>query len=218
MKIITLSTFFILCISSTIYAQLGDTQKSISIKAIDSSARIDKNTSVKPLPIKGLTNKNIKPSLNYKPLEDFSKKPYGVDITAKSTLTQPVWEIKQKFKEGDKNVSKFAKDYYLGDIKTTSKIVVIKCRDHEYVDGDRIKLMLNDVVIHPNITLRGSYFTIDIELQEGFNTINFIALNEGLSSPNTAELKVFNADGNLIASNKWLITTGYKASLIVVKE
>jgi len=91
-------------------------------------------------------------------------------------------------------------------------------RDHEYVDGDRVKLMLNNVVIHPNITLRGDFFVIDIDLQEGFNTINFIALNEGLSSPNTAQLKVFDADGNQIASNKWLITTGYKASLIILKE
>ncbi len=60
--------------------------------------------------------------------------------------------------------------------------------------------------------------SIDIDLKEGFNTINFIALNEGLSSPNTAQLKVFDADGNQIASNKWLIRTGFKASLIIVKE
>ncbi len=202
----------------TLFAQVNDTQKSISVKAIDSSTDFNKSTSIKVSPILGLTNKKVRPRLNFKPIADFSKNTSGVDITAKSTLTNPVWEIKQKFKEGDKNISKFAKDFYLGDLRTTSKIVIIKCRDHEYVDGDRIKLMLNNVVIHPNIILKGTYFTIDIELQEGFNTINFIALNEGLSSPNTAELKVFNADGNLIASNRWLITTGYKASLIIVKE
>ena len=218
MKFITLITFFILCFNMTLFAQVNDTQKSISVKAIDSSTDFNKSTSIKVSPILGLTNKKVRPRLNFKPIADFSKNTSGVDITAKSTLTNPVWEIKQKFKEGDKNISKFAKDFYLGDLRTTSKIVIIKCRDHEYVDGDRIKLMLNNVVIHPNIILKGTYFTIDIELQEGFNTINFIALNEGLSSPNTAELKVFNADGNLIASNRWLITTGYKASLIIVKE
>ncbi len=218
MKIITLSTFFFLCISTAVFAQTNDSNQSIRIKAIDSSAKFNKDFSFKLYPIKGLTNKNIRPSFNFRPLTDFSKKPSGVDITAKSSLVDKEWEIKQKFKEGDKNASRFAKDYSLGDIKTTSKTVVIKMRDHEYVDGDRVKLMLNNVVIHPNITLRGDFFVIDIDLQEGFNTINFIALNEGLSSPNTAQLKVFDADGNQIASNKWLITTGYKASLIILKE
>lgn len=202
----------------SLYAQVNDSQKSLYIKAIDSTARIDNRLPKTLSPIKGLTNKNVKLSLNYKSLTDITKKTSGVDITAKSELEQPSWKIKQKFGEDYKDVSKFANDYYLGDLKTTSKIVIIKCRDHEYVDGDRIKLMLNNVVIHPNITLKGNYFTIDIELKEGFNTINFIALNEGLSSPNTAELKVYDANDNLLASNRWLITTGYKASLIIVKE
>lgn len=217
MKIITLSIFFFLFIITSLFAQVNDLQKSISIKAKDSSVKSIMMPIKLPL-IKGLTNKNIKLNLKYKPLPDFSKKQSGVDITAKSNLVDKEWEIKQKFKEGDKNTTRFAKDYSLGDIKTTSKTVVIKMRDHEYVDGDRVMLMLNNVVIHPNITLRGDYFTIDIDLQEGFNSINFIALNEGLSSPNTAQLKVFDADGNQIASNRWLITTGYKASLIILKE
>jgi len=218
MKIITLNIFFVLCLGSVGLAQVNDSQKSIAIKAIDSNAFTPKNIAIKLPPIKGLTNKNIRPSLNIMTLSDINKKPKGVDITAKSTLIQPSWDIKQKFSEDRKDVAKFAKDFYLGDLKTTSKTVVIKCRDHEYVDGDRIKLMLNNVVIHPNITLYGDFYTIDIDLKEGFNTINFIALNEGLSSPNTAQLKVYDADGNLLASNRWLIRTGFKASLIIVKE
>ncbi len=218
MKIAPLFFYVILFFSTSLYAQVNDSEKSLYIKAIDSNKLIDNRLPVTLSPIKGLTNKNVQLSLNFKPITDFTKKTSGVDITAKSELEQPSWEIKQKFGEDYKDVSKFAKDYYLGDLKTTSKIVVIKCRDHEYVDGDRIKLMINNAVIHPNITLKGSYYTIDIELKEGFNTINFIALNEGLSSPNTAELKVYDANGNLLASNRWLITTGYKASLIVVKE
>jgi len=201
-----------------VIAQVTDSQIGISIKAIDSTSFDLKELSIKLPPVKGLTNKNIKPHLNIMTLPDINSKPKGVDITAKSNLVQPSWDIKQKFTEDRKDVAKFAKDYYLGDLKTTSKTVVIKCRDHEYVDGDRIKLMLNDVVIHPNITLYGDYYTIDIDLKEGFNTINFVALNEGLSSPNTAQLKVFDADGNLLASNRWLIRTGFKASLIIVKE
>ena len=34
-------------------------------------------------------------------------------------------------------------DQYLGDFKTTAKFVGIVARDHEYVDGDRIKIYVN---------------------------------------------------------------------------
>jgi hypothetical protein len=218
MKNILLSLSLLLCFSISAFAQANDSQKSIRVKAIDSNLTINKNISLKLSPIKGLTNKNIRPSLNLKPLTDFDKKTSGIDITAKSDLEDVKWKVNQKFSEDRKDVQKFAKDYYLGDLTTTSKTVVIKCRDHEYVDGDRIKLMLNNAVIHPNITLKGDFFIIDIDLKEGLNTINFIALNEGLSSPNTAQLKVYDANGNLIGSNKWLIRTGFKASLTIIKE
>lgn len=78
--------------------------------------------------------------------------------------------------------------------------------------------MVNDVVIHPNLVLYGDFYSIDIDLKDGFNTINFIALNEGESSPNTAQVQVLDPDGNILASNRWLIRTGYKASLVIIKE
>ena len=62
------------------------------------------------------------------------------------------------------------------------------------------------------------FYSIDIDLKEGFNTVNFIALNEGESSPNTAQVKVVDETGKVIASNNWLIRTGYKATLIILRE
>ena len=80
------------------------------------------------------------------------------------------------------------------------------------------KLLLNNSVIHPNITLRNSGYTIDIKLKDGLNTIEFFALNEGTASPNTAELKVFDENSAIIGSGQWLLTTGYKARLIVLHQ
>ena len=53
---------------------------------------------------------------------------------------------------------------------------------------------------------------------EGYNNIEFVALNEGESSPNTAQLSVFDENGNNLSNNKWLIMTGYKAKLVVFKK
>ena len=156
--------------------------------------------------------------INFTQIRDVFKKKSGVRMVQKSDLVQPTWTITQKFGEDQKDLSKFNKDFNLGSLSTTSKFIIIKCRDHEYVDGDRIKLMLNKVIIHPNIILKGDYFVIDVDLVPGYNSLNFIALNEGASSPNTAQLKVYDEEGSLLASNKWLIRTGYKASLSIYKE
>jgi len=210
--------FFLLFICVSVSAQIDDSKKIFNFKYDDSSLVSKAILPIKLTPFQGIKTINNRPYLYNIKLTDYFKKTSGIDITAKSSLIKPTWEIKQKFSEGQNNNSKFGRDHYLGDIKTTSKYIRIKCRDHEYVDGDRIRLFLNKAIIHPNITLTGSFYTIDIELVDGFNTIEFEALNEGLSSPNTAELKIYDENDVLLSSNRWLITTGYKARLIIVKQ
>lgn len=198
------------------YSQQDTSVKTLIIKSLEDN-EIPINTFPVKVPlVRGLTNKLVIPFFNYN-LNNALKKP-DLDITKKTDLVTPTWDIKQTFKEGNSTSTKFRKDYYLGELETDSKYVIIKCRDHEYVDGDRIKLLLNNIVIHPNITLTGTYYTIDIDLIEGYNNIEFVALNEGESSPNTAQLSVFDENGVNLSNNKWLITTGYKARLVVFKK
>jgi hypothetical protein len=198
------------------YSQQDNSVKILIIKSLEDN-EIPINTFPVKVPlVRGLTNKLVIPFFNYN-LNNALKKP-DLDITKKTDLVTPTWDIKQTFKEGNSTSTKFRKDYYLGELETDSKYIIIKCRDHEYVDGDRIKLLLNNIVIHPNINLTGSYYTIDIDLIEGYNNIEFVALNEGESSPNTAQLSVFDENGFNLSNNKWLITTGYKARLVVFKK
>ena len=198
------------------YSQQDTSVKTLIIKSLEDN-EIPINTFPVKVPlVRGLTNKLVVPFFNYN-LNNALKKP-DLDITKKTDLVTPTWDIKQTFKEGNSTSTKFRKDYYLGELETDSKYIIIKCRDHEYVDGDRIKLLLNNIVIHPNITLTGSYYTIDIDLIEGYNNIEFVALNEGESSPNTAQLSVLDENGVNLSNNKWLITTGYKARLVVFKK
>mgnify|MGYP005748081363 CR=1 FL=1 len=199
------------------HSQVETSSESLRIKATQ-LAKTD-NSSTLPLklsPVRGLTNKNFKISMGLPTIDGFKKKERV--LTTQRDVVDPTWDVKQTFSENQKNVSRYSKDYYLGDIKTKSKFIRIVCRDHEYEDGDRIKLVLNKATIHPNITLRNSGYAIDINLKEGLNTIEFYALNEGRSSPNTAELKVIDTSGAIISSGQWLLTTGYKARLIVLKE
>lgn len=109
-------------------------------------------------------------------------------------------------------------DQYLGDIKNNGKYVGIVCRDHEYVDGDRVKISVNGHVIDHNVLLTGSFKGVNADLEKGFNRLDFVALNEGSASPNTAQVDVYDETGQLIYSNKWLLSEGSKATLIITKE
>jgi hypothetical protein len=211
--------FFLLIVAIfnySAYSQQDTSVKTLIIKSLEDN-EIPLNTFPVKVPlVRGLTNKLVIPFFSYN-LDDALKKP-DLDITNKTVLVTPTWDIKQTFKEGNTTSSKFRKDFYLGELETESKYIIIKCRDHEYVDGDRIKLLLNNIVIHANINLTGTYYTIDIDLVEGYNNIEFLALNEGESSPNTAQLSVFDENGVNLSNNKWLLRTGFKARLVVFKK
>ena len=130
----------------------------------------------------------------------------------KDVLVSQYWNGK------DVSVSKISTSLELGKLETDSKTIRIICRDHSYVDGDRVKLYVNEEVIRRSITLEAGYYMIDIQLREGFNRIDIEALNQGSSGPNTAEFKVLGEKGELLASKEWNILTGYIATLVVMKQ
>jgi hypothetical protein len=109
-------------------------------------------------------------------------------------------------------------DQDLGSFRTQSKSVRIICRDFQYPDGDRVTIMINDIPIIKNITLRRAYQGFDIPLEVGINKISFIALNQGTSGPNTAGFKVYDDSGNVISSNEWNLATGAKAVILIAKD
>ncbi len=130
----------------------------------------------------------------------------------KNVLYKKFWNGK------DVSDTKLKTKLELGKLETNTKRIRIECRDHSYVDGDRIKLYVNEKVIRRSITLQAGYYSVNIDLIEGFNRIDIEALNQGSSGPNTAEFKVFDENGNLLASKDWNILTGYVATLIVLKN
>jgi hypothetical protein len=120
--------------------------------------------------------------------------------------------------EAEKNPGNFKVDQYLGDFKSKAKSVMVVFRDHQHPDGDRVQVRLNDEIFYPNILLQESYKKLDVDLKTGFNKIDFVALNQGESGPNTAEVRVYDDQGNLMMANRWNLATGTKATFIVVKD
>lgn len=105
----------------------------------------------------------------------------------------------------------------LGTVRSNTKTVKIECRDYSYVDGDRIRILQNDQIVSENIGLKGNYYIYYATLQPGYNKFDFQALNQGLSGPNTAELTVYDANGNILSSREWNLATGEVATLGVLR-
>ncbi|UNY98033.1 hypothetical protein MQE36_13175 [Zhouia spongiae] len=120
--------------------------------------------------------------------------------------------------ENNENIAIFKRNQFLGDIKTKSKQIQISYRDHQLEDGDMVKVTINDEVVQGRVVLTNMSKGILIPLKEGFNTIEFKALNQGTSGPNTAEFRIYDENGILLSAKQWNLATGYKASMIVVKE
>lgn len=112
----------------------------------------------------------------------------------------------------------YRRNQYLGGFRTSTFVSTIRYRDAATVDGDKIKIYLNDKVIKPEVTLDNEFQGFTINLIKGINKIDFEALNEGFASPNTAEFEVYDENGKVIESSQWNVGTGYKATLILYKE
>ena len=125
---------------------------------------------------------------------------------------------KLKTPENNRNPVDYMVDQYLGDFKSNAPFVQVIFRDHEVADGDRVRILYNDREVEANVLLQERFKRLNIDLIPGFNKIEFIALNQGESGPNTAEIRVYDNVGGLIMANQWNLATGNKATLILVKE
>lgn len=136
-----------------------------------------------------------------------------------SDLTDPGVKFKnQKFKQDRAMAPGFKSDTFLGELRTGEKILKIVCRDHQYVDGDLVRVWQDDKVLVEEIYLQSFYQGVNLELKPGFNKIEIEALNQGSSGPNTAEFKVMDDKGNVIQQNVWNLSAGVKALLVVLQE
>jgi hypothetical protein len=201
-----LFTLFLTLFINNSYSQVESSSRKIDITPPKKSVKI-------PSVIKNNPN-----SFTFKKIEKSEDKK-GFMIPDKEYYLNPGdTYLKRLNKEKEKNPNNYTGDAYLGDVKTISDTANIVCRDFEYVDGDRVSILVNDEVIVQNLTLNSSFRGINLKLKEGFNKIDFIALNQGESGPNTAELRIYDDNDVLLSANQWNLATGAKATLIIVKQ
>ncbi|MGV8946588.1 MAG: hypothetical protein ACOH1N_09180 [Lutibacter sp.] len=226
---LSLLTLFIGCFSVNLFSQI-DTSKTSKVQNMDSKSGILKsktpikatfeNSKVAP-PIQNLDLKideKINTSAINKNLEQNNSASKNHNFLME-TLPEDKDIIGLKYWKGvDVTHKKLESNYSLGTVKSTTKTVKVECRDFGLVDGDRIQIFLNNTVVSTNIGLKANYFVVYLNLEEGYNRIDFQALNQGYSGPNTAEMIVYDANGNIISSKEWHLATGETATLGIIKK
>lgn len=175
------------------------------------------NNKFKPIPPKDLKSKEAIPTKETEPKNDppvIPEKPDLLKLAEAELFKNPNLYKKDSNTEG----IFYRRNQYLGGFKTQSFTATIRYRDAAFVDGDKIKVYLNDKIIQPEVTMDGEFNGFKIDLAEGINKIDFEALNEGFAAPNTAEFQVYDDKGGVIESSQWNVGTGYKATVILLKE
>lgn len=208
------------------HAQLDSQNNSAAIPAEEKKDADNPSLDIKPLNNVGISNKkddkvnglSVPSNTNIViENEDFSM--FNEEFANPAELFQKQLKNNLRMKD-DLETKQYGNttNQFLGDFTTKALYIKVVYRDHEYFDGDRIRVFVNDDVYKPNILLESDYKGFKLDLLEGFNKIDFQALNQGTSGPNTAEFQVIDDAGNIISSNRWNLATGVKASIMIIKE
>lgn len=185
--------------------------------AVAGNAQEDKGKIFKPIPPKQQHIKEVIPPLKKttkKGIPVVNKKPDPYKINPEELFSDSNLYKKEANVEG----IFYRKNQYLGSYKTKDVTSTIQYRDAAFIDGDKVRVYLNDKVVESEVSLNGDLQGIKIKLVQGINKIDIEALNEGFASPNTAEFRVLDDNGLIISANHWNVGTGYKATYILIKE
>lgn len=199
---------FIILTNLSLFSQEDKLEKTKSVK-INAKTNIKKTNPLTINSTNGFKNAYKKTQAKFKKIAEDKA------LNNKGILTQAqLNNLKVKEMYGARTIEKV--DSHQGDFLTSSKSVTISFRDFGDVDGDKIAIFHNNIPIIKT-TLHGQYQSFQIVLEKGNNKIEIYALNQGSLGANTAQYKLVNKEGFMIASQYWFLATGAKATFGVYK-
>ena len=210
--------FLLINCEATLFAQFENSNNSVQFEVVEDDIKTPDGMELPAIKLPSIIK-----SKNPLRMNDYSglglEESELLDITHEdSFLDLKTNEAPKYFTKDKKIAEEFGRDQYLGELRTGSLNVTIMYRDHEYVDGDRVRIYVNGDIVKSSVYLSAGFNGFTFLLQPGFNKVEFQALNQGSSGPNTAELRIFNDEGDVISANQWNLTTGRKAMITIVKE
>jgi len=225
-----------LCVFSwSLQAQVDSEEKSVAIPVVETEEENPKTSDENPIEFNSPINNNglTIPKENTVNGLSVPKTNQPLDIPEKEfsmfgeTFGDPgeIYEkqIKKhtRYTEEEKREKSYTgslTDQFFGDFKTKSATVNVVYRDYGAFDGDHIRIFINEDIIKGSALLSPDYRGFKFTLAEGINKIDFLALDTGQVSPNTAEFQILDENGDVISASQWNLATGVKATIIITKE
>ncbi len=102
------------------------------------------------------------------------------------------------------------------NIFVKSKVFTIAVFDSGKIDGDRINLFVDDVLVLENYAIKKERKEIPITLVKAKTSVKVIALNEGTSAPNTVKIEI--KGKNQFMETKTSLKVGESAKLSLIKR
>ena len=129
--------------------------------------------------------------------------------------------ITNGLKEDDSYIRQMDVDF--GVIRTKSNVLFVRIRDYGAIDGDLIRAnLIQDYktrTLVDNLLLGPDFDDIRVDLKEGLNYLELIALNRGDLGGNTGNFEIYDQDGKLLVTNYWdNIDKGVKSKFTIIKE
>ena len=210
--------FLLINCEATLFAQFENSNNSVQFEVVEDEFKTPDGMELPAIKLPSIIK-----SKNPLRMNDYSglglEESELLDITHEDNFLDLKTNEAPKYFTKDKKIAEeFGRDQYLGELRTGSLNVTIMYRDHEYVDGDRVRIYVNGDIVKSSVYLSAGFNGFTFLLQPGFNKVEFQALNQGSSGPNTAELRIFNDEGDVISANQWNLTTGRKAMVTIIKE
>lgn len=207
---------FIITSGTGVFAQVDNPMGGLAIPKSKSTVKSS------PIPAKTDLPSSVMPPAKTYNATDLTKKTEEFSMVKKEEFVNRGTEYQDRVnqsvqRKGESNEA-FRGNQSFGEIRTKASYFNIISADYGLEDGDRIRVLVNDRVVISEFMLTNNSRALQITLNQGFNKIEFEAMNQGTSGPNTAQFTVYDDNDNMLMSNQWNLATGFKASIMVIKE
>lgn len=120
--------------------------------------------------------------------------------------------------EGGEFVPHFP-NFDFGNFETNADAIILNFSDDGFIlDGDAIRIIVNDKILVERIVLSRQFEHYAIKLDPGFNKIEVEAVDEGASKPMTMFLSVKDSNNNSFRDKSYPLSIGSKAKIVIVKK
>lgn len=148
------------------------------------------------------------------------EKPKGIDFKREHEPPRYLSDNERvlQYIEGGEFVPHFP-NFDFGNFETTSNTAILSFSDDgSKLDGDAIRIIINDIIVVNKAVLSRQLEIYTINLELGFNKIEVEAVDEGTFKPASMFLSIQDGDYVLFRKKSYPLSIGSKAKIVIVKK